>query len=437
MVVITLTDVPQTLRGDLTKWLFEINVGVYVGQISARVRDELWNRIIENVKVGRVTMVYQTNNEQHFAYRVHNSAWKPIDFDGLMLMMRPNADTPQATRLRPGFSNAAHRRLARRIQEAELKKCKAKEGQIEDSCNENQEERVGNTSSDLSVTSEVVKEDVTNTDNAAMTSVLNGRDNFIYHHPEKSATSDIDLTYMMDSIKPCDVTPDISNDLNTEKVQIEQVNSIECKDCVMHPQVVSDIPLKDVNKCICNKNNEYKQGSKATHSTYVVIDLETTGLDEKECEIIEFGALRIIDGRIAERFQKLVLIENDIPPFITKLTGISDDMLDEEGEELNDVMDKFITFIGNDLLVAHNISFDIKFLNHALIRLGRPTISNRQKCTYEMSKLLLPSIKSRKLTSIAEELGINGSGKHRSISDCECVYRVYEQMLRMLEQRKR
>ena len=73
MVVITLTDCPPALRGDLTKWLFEINVGVYVGQVSARVRDELWKRIIDNVKVGRVTMVYQTNNEQRIGFRVHNS----------------------------------------------------------------------------------------------------------------------------------------------------------------------------------------------------------------------------------------------------------------------------------------------------------------------------------------------------------------------------
>ena len=64
MVVITLEKCPLALRGDLTKWLQEISLGVYVGQVSARVRDKLWQRVCEESKNGRATMVYSARNEQ-------------------------------------------------------------------------------------------------------------------------------------------------------------------------------------------------------------------------------------------------------------------------------------------------------------------------------------------------------------------------------------
>ena len=91
MIVVTLTDCPPALRGDLTKWLLEINTGVYVGQLNARVRDELWKRICAHLPKGRATMVYSANNEQRMEFRVHNTVWQPVDFEGLTLMLRPAA----------------------------------------------------------------------------------------------------------------------------------------------------------------------------------------------------------------------------------------------------------------------------------------------------------------------------------------------------------
>ena len=73
MIVVTLTDCPPRLRGDLSKWLLEINTGVYVGQLNKRVREELWKRICDNLPRGRATMVYSANNEQGMEFRVHNT----------------------------------------------------------------------------------------------------------------------------------------------------------------------------------------------------------------------------------------------------------------------------------------------------------------------------------------------------------------------------
>ena len=434
MVIITLTDVPQTLRGDLTKWLFEINVGVYVGQISARVRDELWNRIVDHAKVGRVTMVYQTNNEQHFAYRVHNSAWKPIDFDGLTLMMRPNTEAVQTNRLRPGFSNAAHRRIARRIQKAESAKTKRDTDSviIDTGCNAEH--------SDMFVKTDVRNEnavsDITSLDSSSAPNDCSGTaeyhgnysENITDYLPPKSSISEIDLGYMIDrlgirGVKQDDNTP--KRVIVRSSTDIEYQNNKNYKKQSQKPKPVDD--------CILSVQKSHDNITSFS-SSYVVIDLETTGLDENENEIIEIGALRIVNGKIHEQFQKLVLIQNDIPPFITKLTGITDDMIDEGGEELSYVLDAFIAFIGQDLLVAHNITFDLKFLNMALTQLGRPRISNPQKCTYELSKRLFPSMKSRKLSALCKEFGIMVSKMHRSLSDCECVFHVYEYMLHLLHQ---
>lgn len=113
MVVITLEKCPLALRGDLTKWLQEISLGVYVGHVSARVRDKLWERVCEESKNGRATMVYSARNEQHLNFKVHNTTWEPMDFDGLKLIMRPSAARTRKLNKRHTGWNDASQRAAR------------------------------------------------------------------------------------------------------------------------------------------------------------------------------------------------------------------------------------------------------------------------------------------------------------------------------------
>ncbi|MFC5221292.1 type I-E CRISPR-associated endoribonuclease Cas2e [Bifidobacterium leontopitheci] len=116
MVVIVLTACPVGLRGDLTRWLLEISAGVFVGHVSARVRDRLWKRVIELVRDGRAIMVYSARNEQHLAFRIHHADWVPVDCDGLELIKRPKGfkakkDSESDSR-HPGWSNASKWRMA-------------------------------------------------------------------------------------------------------------------------------------------------------------------------------------------------------------------------------------------------------------------------------------------------------------------------------------
>lgn len=377
MIVVSITDCPPALRGDLTKWLFEINVGVYVGQVSARVRDELWNRIVENCKVGRVTMVYQTNNEQHFAFRVHNSDWKPIDFDGLTLMMRPvDAYSNRTPSLRPGFSKAAQHQIVKRIQAAETRKSK----QDAESAQEIPE-----------IPPIVVENDVHA--QAPRGEILS--DTAPVHHrepllPARSASTPIEIAVDEHSPK--------ANNKRTKRTEIAK-------------------PLETERNNLEPRNR-----------TYVVIDLETTGLDENEDEIVEFGAIRIVNGQITDKFQCIVLIDNDIPPFISKLTGITDDMIDENGIPLKDALAQFLAFIGSDLLIGHNIEFDMKFIRAAIKRCHIAPITNKTECTLELARKQLPQCKSHKLKSLVAYLGIPVSGEHRSLADCESVFHLYEKL---------
>lgn len=120
MIVLVLTACPAGLRGFLTRWLMEISAGVFVGKVNARVRELLWERVVEMIGNGRAIMVRSVRSEQGLDVRVHGHHWEPIDIDGLTLMLRPAERErlrPQGLRKEPaepgyssGWSKAARRR---------------------------------------------------------------------------------------------------------------------------------------------------------------------------------------------------------------------------------------------------------------------------------------------------------------------------------------
>lgn len=92
-MVLIVTACPAGLRGDLTKWLLEISPGVFVGRVSARIRETLWDRTTQLVKQGRALMVFSSNCEQGLEFKTHQHDWVPTDFDGITLLMRPTSQT--------------------------------------------------------------------------------------------------------------------------------------------------------------------------------------------------------------------------------------------------------------------------------------------------------------------------------------------------------
>lgn len=115
MVVIVLAACPEGLRGDLSKWLLEISAGVFVGHVTTRVRELLWERVIELAKDGRAIMVHTSRGEQRLAFRVHRNQWQPVDLDGVTLIRRPPPESKEhSPDIRPGWSSASHWRRARK-----------------------------------------------------------------------------------------------------------------------------------------------------------------------------------------------------------------------------------------------------------------------------------------------------------------------------------
>lgn len=122
MIVITITKTPPALRGDLTRWCQEIQTGVYVGDVSARVRDKLWDRVLKNIGNGEATLVYNTNNEQGYAFRTTRMSRQVVDLDGMLFVKHVvNQET-----VIHGFSNAAKYHKARKAERFRINKPVAK-----------------------------------------------------------------------------------------------------------------------------------------------------------------------------------------------------------------------------------------------------------------------------------------------------------------------
>src|SRR6187431_670319 len=118
---------------------------------------------------------------------------------------------------------------------------------------------------------------------------------------------------------------------------------------------------------------------------FCVIDLETTGGNPETEKIIEIGMVRIENRKISEERSFLINPQKEIPDFVQKLTGIRKTDV-EHSPLIEEVIDEIIQFIGNSILVAHNTSFDIPFLNGVLRKLKRPTMENKVICTNIMTK---------------------------------------------------
>jgi len=151
-----------------------------------------------------------------------------------------------------------------------------------------------------------------------------------------------------------------------------------------------------------------------------MLDFETTGLSPAQgARITEVAALRIVDGRIVERFVSLINCGIDVPYEITALTGITQDMVDT-APSVESVLPELLRFIGSDALAAHNASFDSKFLAAEAERLDLQAGYSELVCSLLLSRRLLPGMDSYRLSSLADRLGIRFSGHaHRAEADAE------------------
>jgi len=157
----------------------------------------------------------------------------------------------------------------------------------------------------------------------------------------------------------------------------------------------------------------------------VMLDFETTGLSpDMGDRITEVAALRIVGGKVVERYVSLINCNVRIPSFITGLTGITQAMVDG-APPVSQVVPELLDFIGGDALSAHNASFDDKFLRAEAARLGLTPGYQSLVCSLKLSRRVFPKLSSYKLGNLSGELGIRfKSAAHRAESDAEVAAEV-------------
>lgn len=286
MTVVTISNAPMSLRGDLTKWMQEIATGVYIGDLNSRVREELWERITESVGSGQATLSYATNNELGYQFVTHRTKQVNVSFDGIPLVMIPRDGSQQAEGLTYGFSNQARFRQARK-----------------------------------------------------------------YSRRRKDEPT----------VDPGPRTP------------------------------------------------------------YVVIDIETDGLDPLADNIIEIGALRIEVDSI-EDFHGFVRSERRLPNEIVELTGITDQILADEGRTVSEVLGAFMDFVGDLPVVGYNLLFDVDFINEKLRDIGQPAIKNRRIDLMGLVKKEKPFLRSYTLEEVLRSYDIEATVSHRALDDARATY---------------
>lgn len=150
--------------------------------------------------------------------------------------------------------------------------------------------------------------------------------------------------------------------------------------------------------------------------TFCVFDLETTGGNHQSDKIIEIGMVKVKNLKIIEEKDFLIQPEMKIPEFIQRLTSISQkDVVDSP--LIENVIDDILAFMGDSILVAHNTSFDVPFLNSVLTRLGKPELKNPSICTNLMTKYLVPSLMNSNLNYMAKIFEIRHKKAHRALDD--------------------
>lgn len=167
---------------------------------------------------------------------------------------------------------------------------------------------------------------------------------------------------------------------------------------------------------------------------YTVIDIETTGLSKQYHKITEIAAARVRDGEIVRTFETLINPQCTIPSFITRLTGIDNKMV-KDAPTIKEILPAFVKFLGKDVFVAHNVTFDYGFLSYNLDRFHGYKLENDKLCTRKLANRLLPDIGSKRLGNICEHFSITNNEAHRAMGDVEATVGIFNQMLSMLSDR--
>ena len=186
--------------------------------------------------------------------------------------------------------------------------------------------------------------------------------------------------------------------------------------------------VDDLTKIAENEKGQDLEG------TYVVFDIETTGFSAVTDRIIEIGAVKVEDGKITDKFSTFVNPKRPIPFRITELTSITDEMV-IDSPDIETILPQFIEFIGDAVLVAHNASFDVGFIEQNCKR-QKIEADFTYVDTVALARVLLPALNRFKLDTVAKALNISLENHHRAVDDAGCTAEIFVKFVQMLKERE-
>lgn len=208
----------------------------------------------------------------------------------------------------------------------------------------------------------------------------------------------------------------------------------QLKKASSHYKIVKPEPyiqMEQIN--FLDTSNEIKS-EYLKNNTFVVFDLETTGLNYQTCKIIEIGAVKVVNGRITELFSTFVNPEMHIPEDATATNNITDEMV-KDAPVFKQVFPDFFKFIDGSTLVAHNISFDLPFISYHAKPLGY-VIDNPTQDTMILAQKYLGQLKHFKLSTVCDFLGVSLIGAHRAVNDTIATAKVFVKLIENYQDKK-
>ncbi len=168
------------------------------------------------------------------------------------------------------------------------------------------------------------------------------------------------------------------------------------------------------------------------NTTFIFLDTETTGDAPYRDKIIELSAIKVQGAEILDSFDELIDPGIAIPEISTQITGITQDMVRGK-PKFEQVADKFLEFLGDAIIVAHNADFDRQFVNHELMMAGKPTLNNAQFCTWKLSKRILPKQEKYSLEHLAGVYGLDKGNSHRALDDTKTSWQLFKKMVHIMK----
>lgn len=186
-------------------------------------------------------------------------------------------------------------------------------------------------------------------------------------------------------------------------------------------------------KCEILKAKENK-GIIDSPYNYIMFDIETTGLDAENDEIIELSAIKVINGIPFQSFDTLIKPTNPIPAFITKINGITNKMV-KDSPEIIKVLPEFCSFIEDLPVLGYKVDFDASFINSQLMKYFGKQFGNQVLDVLEVAQSAIPELHNHKLGTVSNYLGLDTEGTHRALKDCELTNECYNHCKEILKER--